>query len=63
MWKVVIKQEYEYSYMDGAKSTGVNESAYEFASFAVAMCFIESAIEKGTSKTYAQIEFEEQEEE
>lgn len=61
MWKATIKQEYEYSYMDGTKSTGANESTYEFASFTKAMNFIECAIEKGTSKTYAQIEFVKQE--
>ena len=57
MWKVVIKQEYEYSYMDGTKSTGANESTYEFSDFVKAMNFIECAIETGTTKTFAQIVF------
>lgn len=61
MWKVVIKQEYEYSYMDGSKSTGANESTYEFDLYLDATVFVKNAIEKGTSKTYAQIEFVEQE--
>jgi hypothetical protein len=61
MWKIVIKQEYEYSYMDNTTSTGVNESTYEFADFVKAMNFVECAIDTGTSKTYAQIEFVEKE--
>lgn len=61
MWKVVIKQEYEYSYMDGTKSTGANDSVYEFTDFVKAMNFIECAIQTGANKTYAQIEFVEQE--
>ena len=57
MWKVVIKQEYEYSYMDGATSTGTNESTFEFEHYADAVVFVKRAIETGTEKTYAQIEF------
>ena len=60
MWKVVISQEYEYSYMDGQKSTGTHESEYLFRSFSRAMNFVECCIENGTSKTWAQIEFVEQ---
>ena len=61
MWKVVIKQEYEYSYVDGTKSTGTHESTYLFKDYAKMMNFVECAIEKGIKKTYAQIEFVDQE--
>lgn len=61
MWKVVISQEYEYSYSDGTKSTGTHESTYHFYTYARAMNFIECAIETGSSKTWAQVEFVEQE--
>lgn len=57
MWKVVIKQEYEYSYMDGQKSTGTHESIFLFKDFAWAMNFVECAIEQGAEKTSAEIEF------
>ena len=57
MWKVTISQEYEYSYMDGQKSTGTHESEYEFAKFVDAINFIECAIKTGSSRTWAQIEF------
>ena len=57
MWKVSIKQEYEYSYMDGAKSTGTNESTFEFEHYADAAVFVKRAIETGATTTYAQIEF------
>ena len=61
MWKVVIKQEYEYSYQDGTTSKGTHESTYLFLTYARAMNFIECAIETGSSKTWAQIEFVKQE--
>lgn len=60
MWKITIKQEYEYSYSDGTTSTGVNESTYLFDVYIDAMNFIASAIANGTAKTYAQIEEGEQ---
>ena len=62
MWKAVIKQEYEYSYQDGTTSKGTHESTYLFKDYAMMMNFIECAIQKGTKKTYAQIEFMEGEE-
>ena len=57
MWKAVIKQEYEYSYQDGTKSTGTHESTYVFKDYAAMMNFVECAIKKGIKKTYANIEF------
>lgn len=57
MWKVVIKQEYEYSFQDGTKSTGTHDSEYLFNCFEKAMSFIECAIKNATSKTWAQIEY------
>ena len=57
MWKAVIKQEYEYSYQDGTKSTGTHESTYIFKDYAAMMNFVECAIKKGIKKTYANIEF------
>ena len=57
MWKAVIKQEYEYSYQDGTKSTGTHESTYIFKDYAAMMNFVECAIKKGIKKTHAQIEF------
>ena len=61
MWKAVIKQEYEYSYQDGTTSTGTHESTYIFKDYAAMMNFVECAIKKGIKKTYAHIEFVEQE--
>lgn len=61
MWKVTISQEYEYSYSDGTKSTGTHESEYLFKGFVQAMNFIECAINNGIKKTWAHIEFVEQE--
>ena len=61
MWKAVIKQEYEYSYQDGTKSKGSLENEYLFKDFVMMMNFVECAINNGTKKTYAQIEFVEQE--
>lgn len=61
MWKAVIKQEYEYSYQDGTKSTGTHDSEYLFKNYMQMMNFVECAIENGTKKTHAQIEFIEQE--
>ena len=57
MWKAVIKQEYEYSYQDGTKSTGTHEITYIFKDYAEMMNFVECAIKKGIKKTYANIEF------
>lgn len=57
MWKVNIKQEYKYSYMDGETSIGTHESIFLFKDFNWAMNFIESAIEQGAEKTSAEIEF------
>ena len=62
MWKAVIKQEYEYSYSDGTKSTGTFESEYLFKDYAMMMNFVECAIQKGIKRTYAKIEFVEGEE-
>lgn len=55
MWKVVISQEYEYSYSDGAISTGTHESTYQFDDFMKAATFSECAIQHGTAKTTAYI--------
>ena len=57
MWKVVIHQKYEYSYIDGTKSIGTHESEYKFKTFVLAMNFIECAINNGTEKTFEEIEF------
>ena len=62
MWKAIIKQEYEYSYLDGTASTGTHESTYQFAKYVDAMNFIEWAIKRGIRKTTAYIEFVEGEE-
>ena len=62
LWKAVIRQEYEYSYLDGTKSTGTHESTYLFKDYAAMMNFVECAIKKGKTKTYAEIEFVEGEE-
>ena len=63
MWEVTIKQEYEYSYLDGTKSTGTNDIKVVFEKFYSATTFVKDAIENGTSKTYAVIEFVENGEE
>ena len=62
MWKAVIKQEYEYSYMDGTTSTGTIESTYLFKDYVAMMNFVECAIKNGIARTYAEVEFVEGEE-
>ena len=61
MWKAVISQEFEYSYKEGTKSKGIHESEYQFEKYVDAMNFVECAIKTGISKTWAKIEFVEQE--
>ena len=57
MWKVTIKQEYEYSFIDGNKSTGTHDIEFVFEKFHNATAFVKEAIENGTTKTHAIIEY------